>query len=440
MFNVLSGGRAGARFSPPGDVFVLGRHADVELRFDPDADLGVSARHARVQRAGDQWLIEDLGSRNGTFVNGTPIGQPTVLHDGDRITLGQGGPELRFERAGRRGEHTTARIRAAVDRERRRFIVAGAALLVLVLVLSAVVVREIGQGDRWARERAALQATVDSLIATGRQSSASLTGEVGGLQAALSESEQRLQRLRGELERPRENDGQDEEALRRDLIAATAALRRQQLAASLDFGMIQQRVRGAVAMVWVEYTDGERTTGTAFAVRPDGLLLTNRHLLYGAGGDRRPARIAVRFSDSEQTFPARAIGSSTDADLAALQVENILGDVPVIPGFNARPDTLTPGTPLALVGFPLGGELAANAASRRVARPVVSAGLLLGEPRSDVLEVQGLGAAGASGSPILDGQGLVVAVLFGGRKSGGEQVLIGVSARTAAAFLAALPQ
>ena len=75
---------------------------------------------------------------------------------------------------------------------------------------------------------------------------------------------------------------------------------------------------------------------------------------FGAEGDRRPARIAVRFSDSEQTFPARAVGSATDVDLAALQVENVLGDVPVVPGFNARPDTLNPGTPLALVGFPLG--------------------------------------------------------------------------------------
>jgi hypothetical protein len=54
----------------------------------------------------------------------------------------------------------------------------------------------------------------------------------------------------------------------------------------------------------------------------------------------------------------------------------------------------------------------------------------------DVLEVQGLGAAGASGSPILDASGTVVGVLYGGRVEHGVQVLSGVPARAAAAFLA----
>ena len=440
VLRVLTGGRAGSLFSPAGDVILLGRHADCELRLHPEIDLSVSARHARITRRGDDWLIEDLGSRNGTWVNGTRINTAVPLHAGDRVLLGDGGPELRFERDGSTAGPATDRIRAAVRQERRRFLAAGAILLVIVLVLGAAALREFGAGARWQRERLALQQTIDSLIATGRQSSASLQGEVAGLQGALSESEQRLQRLRTGLGQPRTQSGEAEEALRRDLIATTSALRRQQLAAQLDFQLIQRRVRGAVAMVWVEYVDGERTTGTAFAVRPSGLLLTNKHVLHGTDGNSRPARVAVRFSDSDQAFPARAVAVSESLDLAVLQVENVLGDVPAVPGFNTRLDTIPAGSPLALIGFPLGGEPERDpTASRQIARPVVSAALLLGQGGGSV-EVQGLGAAGASGSPILDGTGQVIAVLFGGRQSGGEQVLIGVPARAVTAFLATIPE
>jgi len=438
-FRVLTGGRAGSLFTPAGDVFLLGRHADADLRLHPDIDLAVSARHARVTRQGDDWLVEDLDSRNGTWVNGRRITAPVALRNGDRILLGEGGPELRFDRSGSRAGPTTDRIRAAVRRERRRFLLAGAVLLVLVVALGAAVLREFGAGARWRSERLALQATIDSLIATGRESSASLQGEVAGLRGSLDQSEQRLQRLRSELAQPRGQSSETDEALRRDLLATTSALRRQQLAAQLDFPLIQRRARGAVAMVWIEYLDGDRTTGTAFAVRPGGLLLTNRHLLQGEDNRRRPGRIAVRFSDSEQAFPAHAVAVSESHDLAVLQVEQVIGEVPVVPGFNLRLDTIAAGSPMALIGFPLGGEPERDpTVSRQVARPVVSAALLLGTGRGTV-EVQGLGAEGASGSPILDGTGQVVAVLFGGRDSRGAQVLIGVPARAAAAFLETIP-
>ena len=438
---VLTGGRTGSLFSPAGDVFLIGRHGEADLRLHPELDLSVSARHARITRQGHYWLIEDLDSRNGTWVNGTRIAGPVQLHHGDRIVLGEGGPELRFDRTGGRAGPTTDRIRAVVRRERQRFLLVAAALGVLVLALGAAALRELSAGSRWQRERQSLQQTIDSLISTGRQSSESLEGEVAGLQDALGESEQRLQRLRAELAQPRVRDSGQEEELRRELLATSSALRRQQLAAQLDFPLIQRRVRGAVAMVWVEYQDGERTTGTAFAVRRTGLLLTNRHLLQGADGHSRPRRIAVRFSDSDQAFPAHAVAIAEGLDLAALQVENVLGDVPVVPGFNSRLDTIPAGTPLALIGFPLGGEPERDAgASRQVARPVVSAALLLDRDAAGSVEVQGLGAAGGSGSPILDGTGQVIAVLFGGRQSGGPQVLLGVPARAAASFLADIPE
>jgi hypothetical protein len=50
---------------------------------------GVSRVHAVLERFGDSWCVRDLGSRNGTFVNGDRIIGERVLHAGDEISLGR---------------------------------------------------------------------------------------------------------------------------------------------------------------------------------------------------------------------------------------------------------------------------------------------------------------------------------------------------------------
>jgi pSer/pThr/pTyr-binding forkhead associated (FHA) protein len=58
-------------------------------------DEQASRRHARVSAQGDVALLEDLGSTNGTYVNGQPIEGPRVLRPGDRIRVGLTVIELR---------------------------------------------------------------------------------------------------------------------------------------------------------------------------------------------------------------------------------------------------------------------------------------------------------------------------------------------------------
>ena len=65
----------------------------VRLGRSPDNDVilrdpATSGHHARLERRGDQFWIVDLGSTNGTFVNGEAI-QEKQLNHGDRLTLGQ---------------------------------------------------------------------------------------------------------------------------------------------------------------------------------------------------------------------------------------------------------------------------------------------------------------------------------------------------------------
>jgi serine/threonine protein kinase len=76
----------------------IGR-SDPHVSEQPDVDLephgarmaGVSRRHARLLARAGTWLLEDLGSTNGTFVNEAALtaGQPVQLRDGDRIRFGQ---------------------------------------------------------------------------------------------------------------------------------------------------------------------------------------------------------------------------------------------------------------------------------------------------------------------------------------------------------------
>jgi DNA-binding winged helix-turn-helix (wHTH) protein len=65
--------------------YVLGRASDAFVFVD---DVGVSRHHARIRISGGSVVIEDLGSKNGTVVNGQTIDVPTTLVDGSLIVLG----------------------------------------------------------------------------------------------------------------------------------------------------------------------------------------------------------------------------------------------------------------------------------------------------------------------------------------------------------------
>lgn len=66
------------------DPVTLGR-GNVELKLE---DSFASSRHAQITRQGRVVVIEDLGSTNGTFLNGETLTGPQPLHDGDRIRIG----------------------------------------------------------------------------------------------------------------------------------------------------------------------------------------------------------------------------------------------------------------------------------------------------------------------------------------------------------------
>ncbi len=78
----------------------VGRSETSDVRFDPQRDDVVSREHLRITPAGtgaDDYLVSDLNSRNGTFLNRKRISQPTPIRHNDVVQLGLNGPEFRFE-------------------------------------------------------------------------------------------------------------------------------------------------------------------------------------------------------------------------------------------------------------------------------------------------------------------------------------------------------
>jgi hypothetical protein len=66
-------------------VFSIGRCPDCDLAL---ADITVSWRHAELRRDGDDWLLTDLGSTNGTRVNGWRVRAPFTVRAGDLVKFG----------------------------------------------------------------------------------------------------------------------------------------------------------------------------------------------------------------------------------------------------------------------------------------------------------------------------------------------------------------
>ena len=96
------GGRRGGRRTPTtlritkgkqagltmalGDALKIGRSTDCQLILDDDY---VSTRHARIYRTGEGYLVEDLGSTNGTYLNNERLTSPTPFTAADTLRIGR---------------------------------------------------------------------------------------------------------------------------------------------------------------------------------------------------------------------------------------------------------------------------------------------------------------------------------------------------------------
>lgn len=94
----VAGSRRGQRQELPAEGRIrFGRHPDCEVAFDPHRDLDASSRHAELRPVEGGWQLVDLGSSNGTYVDGRRASEAAVaLATPLVLEFGTGGPRLRL--------------------------------------------------------------------------------------------------------------------------------------------------------------------------------------------------------------------------------------------------------------------------------------------------------------------------------------------------------
>ena len=85
-FVVAAGHRSGTRFELGGDRVTVGRHPDSDVFLD---DITVSRRHVLLEASPSGYVLRDVGSLNGTYVNGERIDGDVALQSGDELQVGK---------------------------------------------------------------------------------------------------------------------------------------------------------------------------------------------------------------------------------------------------------------------------------------------------------------------------------------------------------------
>lgn len=427
----------------------LGRHPQSDLQFDPAKDLDVSTRHAAVIRAGDGWSVRDLGSANGTWVNGEKLTADRQLHTGDEITFGKSGPRVRVEVEGEaapavastrmsgdpvpssNGGNTTTRIRAEVAKQTQSLRRATMVLFGLLLVVAVGYFWQKSQYEtKLKAQRAEMIAQVDSLI----HALDTVKVRFGAMQGALDSAQRVTQSLRTQIEQGGDPGAMVE--LRRQLNDAISRQQGLRAAAGLDGAHVDSLAGDAVALVFVKFPGNRIFTGTAFAIRTDAegsYLITNRHVVTSEQGEE-PIEVGVMFNHSNQNFRAQLVRKHPDRDVdMALLYVKIRGGTPVVPGIaDADPAV---GRPIVSIGFPNGVDLEGFEDLRRTGATATLTAGTVSRLTSELVQIDGYGATGASGSPILDQRGYVVGVLYGGAVGSGGRIVYAEPAKHIAELL-----
>ena len=77
-----------------GDALFLGRDCHLASLIPALLNKVVSNRHCVIRREGARWMLEDLGSTNGTWIRGARLAGKVPLHNGDQFSLGKNGPRV----------------------------------------------------------------------------------------------------------------------------------------------------------------------------------------------------------------------------------------------------------------------------------------------------------------------------------------------------------
>lgn len=434
-FRITKGARSGSRERFDKPVIAIGRHPINDLRFDAERDLDVSSRHAELRAVGGRYIVVDLGSTNGTFVNGTRITQEHEVKPGDVLAFGANGPQVEFHVVGSATAAATrvssaqapsvrpsteVRIAMAVQKET-------SALKRMVLALAAVVIVGALAAVWMTRSNAAqARAQLAALLAANDSLSRALERnleQTGIADASLAAARAETERLAADL-RAQQQRGGDVSSLAarmRDAQTRTASI------AAMDYAAVATQNQQAVAFLMVEFPDSARSSGTGFNVHPSGLIVTNRHVVQRPDGTRAQ-RIAVAFDGTRGAWKRATIDVVSETDELAFLRLSGSGAYPVIHGMaDATPRI---GDPVAILGYPLGTSTAGMDGDINALRPAATLSVgTVSKVLDETVQLDAFAAQGSSGSPVFNARGELLGIIYGGATESGGRIVYAVPVR-----------
>ena len=423
---------------------VVGRAPECAIPLRTVVDTVVSKRHCRIAFAGDRATLEDLGSRNGTFINGQAVHDRTPLRPGDRIMLGWEGPvfEVRSLGAATLADaegapyqpkreppktlagmvqvaeqvakaqggarvvvfaRTLARQLATESSRTFRTVTLGliAALIVAVVFVYRVAARrtEAAEARLASAERAFAQQLRSATEAQQRSSA-----EISQLQRELSTA-RRMAVSRVVLDSL-------ERRLREAEARAAGPGPAPGAGPAADFTRVARDNQRAVGLVITRFAN-DSVMGSGFVVTASGYFVTNRHVVLDEA--RGPARsVMVVMAETNVVVSADVVAVSTvqEQDVAILRVRGYRG--PAVRAVDWFGRGAQQGAPAAMLGFPFGTQLALEPSG--IVRASMFGGIIA--QTGDWIRFSGSTYAGVSGSPVFNAAGEVIAVHFGAPREG----------------------
>ena len=365
-FTHLIGPKKGERVQFDSERISIGRAPNNMLCLG-DGARRVSSHHAEITQQGDQFVLRDLGSTNGTIINGRRVVVSELSHD-DLIEFGAGGPLVRF------GIENS-------DREDH------------IDTIISNKLPQIQQNSSGLMPRAAVNNHHSAILKKNASLIAALVAAMmlGGIGGIVASS-----RLRSTYPE------------------------------SLSYAEIAEQTIPAVVLIRTEFelvdsagqvVSTEARVGTGFVMSENGIVITNRHVIFDWEYNSTPPGTTGRITKidvilSRHTFEDAApadvqrLGPDKSIDVAVLKI-----NAPTGPAVRVDPETsrTNPGDEVVVIGYPLGLDLL-HWTKDTTADPSLSTGTV-SRVGHDFIQLNLRAYHGNSGGPVLNKKGEVIGIL-----------------------------